>query len=174
MAVCMTGIPYRLCLLILGMQQSVTFGRLGKTCTLYENEQINEKVKNKFALFFIFMCSNLTFSYTERKRNRICFFDPCLNVNIKLNSLWTHLEQCHFRFRFRIHINEPLPLRRIYVSCFYRCRHARLASLLTKLRNLMCSESKLTLSPERTHPLALTTTSIGDIKVNKVSTVILC
>ena len=51
-----------LCVLILGMQQSVTTGGLGKTCTLHENEQINEKVKNKFALFRIFMYSNLTFS----------------------------------------------------------------------------------------------------------------
>ena len=55
----MTGILYRSCVLILGMQQSVTTGRLGKTCTLHENEQINEKVNNNFALFLILCAATL-------------------------------------------------------------------------------------------------------------------
>ncbi|XP_064630020.1 huntingtin-like [Lineus longissimus] len=46
-------------------------------------------------------------------------------------------------------------------------RHARLASLLNKLRSLMCPESKLTLSPEKTHPLALSHVETKDIIMNK-------
>ena len=49
-------------------------------------------------------------------------------------------------------------------------RHARLASLLNKLRVLMCPESRMALSPERTHPLAVTPTAVSDIRMNKVRT----
>lgn len=47
-------------------------------------------------------------------------------------------------------------------------RHARLASLLNKLRNVVCPESLLTLSPAKTHPLALPVTDCADFSLNKV------
>jgi hypothetical protein len=56
----------------------------------------------------------------------------------------------------------------------FACRHARLASLLNKLRTLMCPESKLTLSPEKTHPLALSRTETKDIIMNKVTQALTC
>ncbi len=51
-------------------------------------------------------------------------------------------------------------------------RHARLASLLTKLRNLMSPESRLTLSPEKTHPLSITDINMTELKINKVGPVL--
>ncbi|ELT98253.1 hypothetical protein CAPTEDRAFT_220329 [Capitella teleta] len=46
-------------------------------------------------------------------------------------------------------------------------RHARLASLLNKLRNNVCPESLLTLSPEKTHPLALANSNTAELSLNK-------
>ncbi|XP_074640755.1 huntingtin-like [Tubulanus polymorphus] len=46
-------------------------------------------------------------------------------------------------------------------------RHPRLSSLLTKMRNLLCPESKNTLSADKTHPLVLTQSSTNDIVLNR-------
>ena len=48
-------------------------------------------------------------------------------------------------------------------------RHERLASLLDKLRTMTCPSSQVSVSPERTHPLALTSTQVKDVEIDKVS-----
>ena len=48
-------------------------------------------------------------------------------------------------------------------------RHERLASLLDKLRTMTCPSSQVSLSPERTHPLALSSTQVKDVDIDKVS-----
>ncbi len=83
---------------------------------------------------------------------------------MKVNRL---TKRCVFLLFFKTN-SGGTNTQQINVSLFILHRHARLASLLTKLRNLMCAESKLTLSPEKTHPIALTTTAVAEIKLNKV------
>ncbi|CAH1783183.1 unnamed protein product [Owenia fusiformis] len=53
-------------------------------------------------------------------------------------------------------------------------RHSRLASLLNKLRNLMCPESRQTLSPEKTHPLALSTADVSTLALDKEMYLSIC
>ena len=48
-------------------------------------------------------------------------------------------------------------------------RHERLASLLDKVRTMTCPSSQVSLSPERTHPLAFTSTRVTDVDIDKVS-----
>jgi hypothetical protein len=59
---------------------------------------------------------------------------------------------------------EPVPTSLLCLSF----RHARLASLLNKLCNNICPESLMTLSPEKTHPLAITGTNAAELSMNKV------
>ncbi|KAL8615828.1 hypothetical protein ACOMHN_048536 [Nucella lapillus] len=46
-------------------------------------------------------------------------------------------------------------------------RHERLASLLNKLQTMTCPSSQVTLTPARTHPLALTPLQVKDIDIDK-------
>ncbi|KAK7109044.1 hypothetical protein V1264_013160 [Littorina saxatilis] len=46
-------------------------------------------------------------------------------------------------------------------------QHERLASLLDKLRTMTCPTSKVSVSPEKTHPLAVTPTQVKDMDIDK-------
>ncbi|XP_076466851.1 LOW QUALITY PROTEIN: huntingtin-like [Babylonia areolata] len=46
-------------------------------------------------------------------------------------------------------------------------RHERLTSLLKKLQTMTCPSSQVSLTPERTHPLALTPLQVKDIEIDK-------